>query len=176
MEGRLPFMDLPWEGRNRTVTKLNHNHQIMPSLRSSSRSKTDQDLTLLSQRRPSWTPSLSEYQGTRLVKSHSRRRARQEDSRFQDWSASFPQSRNAYHSLPSLDEAVRRARRPRVVDIEFSPEQLKASGSGPALPESPEDGKRFRSWEINVKDLVGDAVGNVRQYDCLHTCVAENWC
>jgi hypothetical protein len=60
-----------------------------------------------------------------------------------------------------MDEAVRRARRPRVVDTEGTPEQSKIPINGPVLPESPEDGKRFRSWEINVKDLVGDAVGNV---------------
>ena len=96
------------------------------------------------------------------MKSHSTRRTRQDDPRLQDWSASFPQGRIGYRSLPSLDEAVRRARSSRVVDSESSPGQLKTSGNGPALPESPEDGKRFRSWEINLKDLVGDAVGNVR--------------
>jgi hypothetical protein len=135
----------------------------MSSLRRSSRSKTDQDLSSLNQRRPSWTPSLSEYEGIRLVKSHSRRHARHEDVRSQEWSASFPQSRG-YRSVSSLDEVVRRA---RIVDTEASPEQLKPSVNGPALPESPEDGKRFRSWEINVKDLVGDAVGNV----CCRYCI-----
>jgi hypothetical protein len=133
----------------------------MSSLRSTSRSQTDQDLSkLLGHRRPSWTPSLSEYEGTRLVKSYSRRRTRHDDARSQEWSASFPQSRAGYRSAPSLDEAVRRARKPRAVDTEGT-EQSEISISGPALPESPEDRRRFRSWEINVKDLVGDAVGNV---------------
>jgi len=134
----------------------------MSLLRSTSRSKTDQDLSLLSHRRPSWTPSLSEYEGTRLVKSHSRRRARNEDARSQEWNAIFPLSHGGHRSVPSLDEAVRRTRRLRVVDTEGTPDQPKVPIiDGPALPESPEDGKRFRSWEINVKDLVGDAVGNV---------------
>jgi len=141
---------------------LNELLDIMSSLRSTSRSKTDQDLSLLlSHRRPSWTPSLSEYEGTRLIKSHSRRRARHEDSRSQEWNAIFPLSHGGHRSVPSLDEAVRRARRPRVVDTESTLEQSKVPIDGTALPESPEDGKRFRSWEVNVKDLVGDAVGNV---------------
>lgn len=60
---------------------------------------------------------------------------------------------------PSTNDPAQRARKPRV-EVEESPGHLK-NVSG--LPESPEEGKVFQaSWEINVKDLVGDAVGNVR--------------
>jgi len=56
------------------------------------------------------------------------------------------------------NDPAQRARKPRV-EVEQSPEQLK---NVTGLPESPEEGKVFQaSWEINVKDLVGDAVGNV---------------
>ena len=150
---------------------LTRSSATMSSLRSTSRSKTDQDLSSLSHRRPSWTPSLSEYEGIRLVKSYSRRRTRNEDARSQEWGANLPQSRGGHRSLPSLDEAVRGARRPRVADIEGTLEQSKILLDGPALPESPEEGKRFRSWEINVKDLVGDAVGNVCHSIFLNLCL-----
>ena len=40
--------------------------------------------------------------------------------------------------------------------------QLEAEQSDAVALDSPEEGKGFRSsWEINVKKLVGDAVGNV---------------
>jgi len=58
------------------------------------------------------------------------------------------------------------------IETEASPEILKDLPSVPIFPESPEEGKGFRSsWEINVKDLVGDAVGNVRYPYLPRVCV-----
>ena len=142
----------------------------MSSLRSSSRSKTDQDLSLLCRRRPSWASTLSEHEGGRTFGSRSKRHNRlHNDSQHRSLepSASFPQSRTF---VLSLDEATRRPRKPRV-ETEASPEILKDLPSAPTLPESPEEGKGFRSsWEINVKDLVGDAVGNVGTPDLPRVC------
>lgn len=57
---------------------------------------------------------------------------------------------------PSV-ETSQRARKPRA-----EPEQ--SGVVPPNILDSPEEGKGFRSsWEINVKKLVGDAVGNVNQ-------------
>lgn len=84
---------------------------------------------------------------------------------------------------PSSGEKSFRSRRSRVADYRGeesqsgshhasqSPEvqvlgsssMMVTSPENMGLPESPEEGRAFRSsWEINVKDLVGDAVGNVR--------------
>jgi len=146
----------------------------MSSLRSSSRSKTDQDLSLLCRRRPSWASTLSEHEGGRTFGSRSKRHNRlHNDSQHRSLepSASFPQSRTF---VLSLDEATRQPRKPRV-ETEASPEILKDLPSAPTLPESPEEGKGFRSsWEINVKDLVGDAVGNVGTPDLPRVCAQHN--
>lgn len=53
---------------------------------------------------------------------------------------------------PSTPEVSHRSLKPR----------LEAEQSDAVALDSPEEGKSFRSsWEINVKKLVGDAVGNV---------------
>lgn len=84
---------------------------------------------------------------------------------------------------PSVSENIfqHRARRPRIEataepdddaveeEEEESPIQVGVVGvdkgkgkEGSSEAESPQDGKSLHSsWEINVKDLVGDAVGNV---------------
>lgn len=131
----------------------------MSALRSSSRPNTDQDLPSLGSRRPSWILSLSEHEAshTGTIKPRLKRRKKHSDEirlHAQSWGTS---------EVSSLDGAIQRARKPRV-ETEASPEQLPSRAP---LPESPEEGKRFRSsWEINVKDLVGDAVGNVCPISC----------
>jgi len=110
----------------------------------------------LATRRPSWTPSLP-------GDNRSKRRSRHQDENSHlshEWSGSVPALLKARRPsyAPLANDPAQRARKPRV-EVEQSPEQLK-NVSG--LPESPEEGKVFQaSWEINVKDLVGDAVGNV---------------
>ncbi len=127
----------------------------MSELRPSSKPDTDQDLPSLGSRRPSWMLSLSEHEGPHITKSRSKRRKKQYD-----------EVRPHTRSLGTYDGTIERARKPKV-ETEASPEQLKKALSGAPLLESPDEGKRFRSsWEINVKDLVGDAVGNVRSMSC----------
>jgi len=67
---------------------------------------------------------------------------------------------------PSLPEYFRQARKPRreAAEETLAPEIVQPVETL-GLPESPEEGKNLRSsLEINVKDLVGDAVGNVRSF------------
>jgi hypothetical protein len=124
----------------------------MSELRPSSKPDTDQDLPSLGSRRPSWISSLSEHEGSHTTKSRSKRRRKQYD-----------EGRPHARSLGTHDGTIERARKPKV-ESEASPEQFE---KGAPLLESPDEGKRFRSsWEINVKDLVGDAVGNVRSMSC----------
>ncbi|KAJ3517825.1 hypothetical protein NLJ89_g245 [Agrocybe chaxingu] len=123
---------------------------------------------LSSGRRPSWTPSIQEATPEDTGHSQSRRRPRHHDENSplssQDWGGSIPSLLKAQRPSfsPSLSETFHRARKPRL-DPQDSPEASKPPiGINAGLPESPEEGKGFRSsWEINVKDLVGDAVGNM---------------
>ncbi|KAF9527133.1 hypothetical protein CPB83DRAFT_856798 [Crepidotus variabilis] len=141
----------------------------MSNLRSSSTSlsKNEHDRPLFLDRRPSWT-SQTEQDDLRTAKSHSKRRPRKTDeshTRSPEWNSSLLLARRPSFA-PSLDEAIHRARSSRTrhveEDGESSPESTSAVPIGPGLPESPEEGKGFKSsWEINVKDLVGDAVGNM---------------
>lgn len=150
---------------------------LMSSLRSSSSSRS-KDLSsssgkptdaYLGARRPSWTPSIPEaaVEDHHTPHSHSsKRRARQPDENSPlspvEWMGNVPGLLKPRRPSfpPSLPESYQRARKPRV-EPEESPEVSKALGGNP--PVVPEDGKSLRSsWEINVKDLVGDAVGNVR--------------
>lgn len=127
----------------------------MSGLRPSSKPDTDQDLPSLGSRRPSWISSLSEHENSHIIKSRSKRRRKQYD-----------EGRPHTRSLGTHDGTIERARKPKV-ETEASSEQFKKASSGAPLLESPDEGKRFRSsWEINVKDLVGDAVGNVRSVSC----------
>ena len=93
--------------------------------------------SILAARRPSWAlamPALPEP-----------------DARHTPSTGSLSKSRRASHR-PSTPEVSHRSLKPR-------PE---ADQSDAIALESPEEGKSFRSsWEINVKKLVGDAVGNV---------------
>ena len=96
--------------------------------------------SILAARRPSWAlamPALPEPEARRTPASLSKTRG---------------------PSLgPSTSEVSHRAHKPR----------LEAEQSDAVALDSPEEGKGFRSsWEINVKKLVGDAVGNVN-LNCL---------
>ena len=127
--------------------------------------------SLLAARRPSLTPSES----PELEVSRSRRRSRQREEQlhaplsFGDWAsggappaAKVKQRRFSHGQLQS--ESMHRARKPRM-EAEPSPEFVKPALATAGLPESPEGAKGLTSsWEINVKDLVGDAVGNVRDF------------
>ncbi|KDR70095.1 hypothetical protein GALMADRAFT_76692 [Galerina marginata CBS 339.88] len=119
----------------------------------------------LAARRPSWTPSIPESYAVDDLRPQSRHRSKHTDdglpSSTQDWHGAVPSLLKARRPSfpPSIAESFQRARRPRV-EPEESPEVSKPSASG--LPESPQEGKSLHSsWEINVKDLVGDAVGNM---------------
>jgi len=125
--------------------------------------------SLLAAQRPSLTPSES----PELEVSRARRRSRQREEQhhaplsFGDWAsgsaapvAKVKPRRLSHGQLQS--ESMHRARKPRV-EAEPSPEFVKPALATAGLPESPEGAKGLTSsWEINVKDLVGDAVGNVR--------------
>jgi hypothetical protein len=92
------------------------------------------------------------------------------------WNGSLHSLSKARRSsfAPSLPESSRQARKPRFEDAEenLGPEIVKPVDTR-GLPESPEEGKTMRSsLEINVKDLVGDAVGNVR-YSAITTVIVE---
>ena len=91
--------------------------------------------SILAARRPSWAlamPPLPEPEARRKPSSHSKSQG--------------PSQR------PSTSEVSHRSLKL----------PLEADQSDTVPLESPEEGKGFRSsWEINVKKLVGDAVGNV---------------
>jgi len=94
-----------------------------------------------------------------------RRRSRhlQDDNLSPDWGVNLVKSRRPSFN-PSLPEYFRQARKPRreLAEETLAPEIVQPVETL-GLPESPEEGKNLRSsLEINVKDLVGDAVGNVR--------------
>ena len=144
----------------------------MSSLRSSSpsRSKVERTSSVrvaeisLSSRRPSWTPELGGDDHHASYSPLAKRRARPSDENSPlspEWTGSVPSLLKLRRPsfVPSLPEAHHRSRKPRG-EPEASPEASKSGANGqPALPE---EGKSLQSsWEINVKDLVGDAVGNV---------------
>ncbi|KAF8168512.1 hypothetical protein B0H34DRAFT_685839 [Crassisporium funariophilum] len=144
----------------------------MSSLRSSSSSRakfefsSDNGESPLTGRRPSWTPSLPGRVEHEDSGSHSKRRSRQHDDKpfvLPEWQGTVPNLLKARRPslAPSIPEVFSRARKPRM-EMEESPEVVKLASDVKVQPESPEEGKGFRSsWEINVKDLVGDAVGNM---------------
>uniref|UniRef100_A0A8H7YBD1 RWD domain-containing protein n=1 Tax=Psilocybe cubensis TaxID=181762 RepID=A0A8H7YBD1_PSICU len=110
----------------------------------------------LAARRPSWTPSITEPEDSRF---QSRRRSKHSEENLSDWAGSASAlSKSRRPSFPPpITEGYQRARRPRV-EHEESPEIVKFGGTSQPASE----GKSlYSSWEINVKDLVGDAVGNV---------------
>lgn len=142
----------------------------MSGLRSPSPPRSSQaESSLFTRRRSSWASSLPEgsvHDDLRMPFANRRRsKHSQENLHLQsDWSGSVPSllSSNSKSRRPSfpphITETIQRARKPRV-EHEESPEvgKVATSGSQPAS-----DGKSLSSsWEINVKDLVGDAVGNV---------------
>ncbi|KAF8972462.1 hypothetical protein BDZ97DRAFT_1781105 [Flammula alnicola] len=119
----------------------------------------------LTARRPSSTPSIPESavpEDNRAPHSQSKRRLRQPDensSLSSEWAGSVPNILKARRPsfAASVTEIYQRARKPRV-----EAESTETVTGAVGLPASPEEGKGLRSsWEINVKDLVGDAVGNM---------------
>ena len=115
------------------------------------------DSVLAAARRPSWTlavPELPEHDPRRTPSSISRSKRR---SRIRDeypWSETPDPGMRRASFEPSTPESSHRARKPRI-EVEES------DVVAPNIRDS-EEGKGFRSsWEINVKKLVGDAVGNV---------------
>ena len=122
---------------------------------------------VLAARRPSWTPPIpalaeSEARRTHNSLSQSKHHSRIYDDTSTpglsiDWVGalgSLPKMRRPSFG-PSTPEASQRARKSRL-------EAEQSDVVPPNILDSPEEGKGFRSsWEINVKKLVGDAVGNV---------------
>lgn len=126
------------------------------------------------ERRPSWTPSLLAEDDNSPIIIPPRSRARHVSQRRA--------GRIDVENLPISLEYSLSARRPSfapqlppdALDIDrFRQEYVRVTNSGsserwraseiPTVvpPDSPEDGNFRRSLEINMKDLVGDAVGNV---------------
>jgi len=116
-------------------------------------------------RRLSWTPSVQDLDDVRAPRRLSSSRPIPDENFAPGWSGglhNFSKGRRPSFA-PSLPESFRQARKPRFEAAEENPgpEIVKPVDTG-GLPESPEEGKSMRSsLEINVKDLVGDAVGNV---------------
>lgn len=143
----------------------------MSSLRSSSSSRSKAEHVgrasdvSLSSRQTQWAPEVAveDHHVSRSQLPRRRSRQPEENSPLSpEWSgapSSLVKMRRPSF-VPPLHENFQRARKPRV-EPDASPETAKTGPSG--QPVSPEEGKSLRSsWEINVKDLVGDAVGNVR--------------
>lgn len=123
--------------------------------------------SLLTAQRPSWTPLLplsmelslpppriSESQ-TRTKEDSSRRRAGPPPSplaaRQPSWSLALPET-------PFIPPPKRRVN----YQVPIKPQETMGSTPSSGEPSSPEDGGNFRrSLQIDMKGLVGDAVGNV---------------
>lgn len=145
----------------------------------------------LNTRRPSWTPSLPEKTPDRererenlfMSSSYSQQR-RSRKRRVEDISSFSPLERNPNstsfnfnfpnagpgsvnlfrrHSLvpPTLPENVERPRK-RIISADAFSESPREVPGAQVEPSSPEDGSNLRrSLQIDMKGLVGDAVGNV---------------
>lgn len=123
--------------------------------------------TVLAARRPSWTPLISALAEPEARRTHNSLSQSKHHSRIYDdtptpglsvdWVGalgSLPKTRRPSFG-PSTPETSQRARKSRL-------EAEQSDVVPPNILDSPEEGKGFRSsWEINVKKLVGDAVGNV---------------
>ncbi|KAF4623173.1 hypothetical protein D9613_001382 [Agrocybe pediades] len=121
-------------------------------LRSSSPFRSPADPSF-NARRPSWTPSIaadsSTQDGGRASSKHGLP------------AYNNPLKRRRPSFVLAMPETYQRARKPRV-EPEKSPEVVVSSDAGGGQAGSPQDGKSLHSsWEINVKDLVGDAVGSM---------------
>lgn len=146
----------------------------------------------LNTRRPSWTPSLPERTPERehnrdtlfMSSSYSQQR-RSRKRRVEDISSFSPLERHPNSSSfnfnftnpnpgsllrrnsitpgPLLQESIERPRKRIISADAFS--ELRELPEAPAEPASPEDGSNLRrSLQIDMKGLVGDAVGNVSLY------------
>ena len=85
-------------------------------------------------------------------------------SRRPSWAVAMPAlpEPEARHTPASLSESREPPLRPSTPEQRAHKLQLETEQSDAVALDSPEEGKGFRSsWEINVKKLVGDAVGNV---------------
>jgi hypothetical protein len=142
---------------------------LMSRLASTSPSgpKGEQPESSVAARRQSWTLPVQELEDLRAARRRSRHL--QDENHSPDWSTnlqSLIKTRRPSFA-PTLPEYFRQARKPRVEEAEetLGPEIVQPVDTR-GLPESPEEGKTLRSsLEINVKDLVGDAVGNVRHFN-----------
>jgi len=121
--------------------------------------KGEQQESSIAARRQSWTLPVQELEDFRAARRRSRHL--QDENHSPDWSL-IKARRPSF--APTLPEYFRQARKPRVEAEETAgPEIVQPVDT---VPESPEEGKNLRSsLEINVKDLVGDAVGNVRYFN-----------
>ena len=122
----------------------------------------------LAARRTSWTLPVQELEDLRAARRRSRHL--QDDNLSPDWSTNLQSVLKTRRPsfAPNLPEYFRQTRKPRVEATEetvVGPETVQPVDTR-GLPESPEEGKDLRSsLEINVKDLVGDAVGNVCRFN-----------
>ena len=130
--------------------------------------KGEQPESSVAARRQSWTLPVQELEDLRAARRRSRHL--QDENHSPDWSVnlqSLIKTRRPSFA-PTLPEYFRQARKPRVEEAEETrpgPEIVQPMDTH-GLPESPGEGKNLRSsLEINVKDLVGDAVGNVRHFN-----------
>ena len=115
-------------------------------------------------RKPSWTPSISALSEPAPRRTYNSPSQSEGHSRTHDENATPSLSAGTPPSLP-------RTRRPSLGPSTLEVSQLarrtlleaeQSDAVVPKFPDSPEEGKGFRSsWEINVKRLVGDALGNV---------------
>lgn len=117
--------------------------------------------TILSARRPSWSPSLPDAQERRRGRlSNSKSSSRRREVGNSDWAPSPPSTSLIAARRPSMPESRHRLhiRYPDADDMQVS-DGIQSPADPPS---SPEDGGNFRrSLQIDMKDLVGDAVGNV---------------
>ena len=108
-------------------------------------------------RQSSLPQSTIELHGTELVESILA-------ARRPSWALAMPglPEPEARRTLASHSKSRGTSLRPSTPEVSHRKTRLEAEQSDAVALESPEEGKGFRSsWEINVKKLVGDAVGNV---------------
>jgi hypothetical protein len=139
-------------------------------------------VSLLTARRPSWTPSLPEFSERSrqyMSSSHSSNSPAKFDStedvhlsstrRFnQDWNSAVVASpmgllsgRPTWPSLPESLEYSHQRHAHYPDDSIYSDQALDSQQALNTEPSSPENGNFRRSLQIDMKGLVGDAVGNV---------------
>ena len=108
-------------------------------------------------RQSSLSQSSIELHGTELIESILA-------ARRPSWALSMPAlpEPEAKRTTASHSKSHGPSLRPSTPEVSHRKPRPEAEQSDTVALESPEEGKGFRSsWEINVKKLVGDAVGNV---------------